>query len=62
MFTDIMSKEEAEDMIDEILNAERITLSDWEQQFLENVYNSPVKYLTLKQTAKLKDIYFRKLG
>lgn len=53
---DILTKEEARKMIDEIMDSEH-TVTDWEEQFLENIYNSVIKHLSPKQTAKLWAIY-----
>lgn len=53
---DILTKEEARKMIDEIMDGEYV-VNDYEEQFLENMYNSVAKYLTTRQTAKLWKIY-----
>lgn len=62
VYKDILPKEHAKEMIDELFNSERITLTDWEEQFLEDIYNAPVAYLSIKQTAVLWKIYNKKLG
>jgi len=53
---EILTKEEARKMIDEIMEGE-YTVTDYEETFLENIYNSVIKYLTPKQTALLWKIY-----
>lgn len=53
---EILLREEARKMIDEIMDSEyRVT--DYEETFLTNMYNSKEKYLTFKQTAFLWKIY-----
>ena len=53
---EILTREEARKMIDEIMDAE-YTVTDYEETFLLDMYNSVNRYLTVKQTALLWKIY-----
>jgi|GEM_PF-4884584 len=53
---EILTREEARKMIDEIMEGE-YAVTDYEETFLLDMYNSVNRYLTVKQTALLWKIY-----